>query len=162
MNIIQFDYRQNPTLVQPSLDVKAKLVSGFKNYNCIADFSACLFDSSAAILSARGVSYLPMTTSTSCIFPALQNSGPSRSFSNPSLSRTVYDLDSVPSTSPRVVRSDVHFLTSLQHRNPIFAKETITNQLTMSLYFLSASQDWMLDKKDVTHLFMPCRFLSML
>ena len=86
-------------------------------YSCFADCSASLVDSSAAILSARGVSYLPMTTSTNCIFPALANWGSSKSFSSPDLSRTVYDLVKVPSRSPRVVRSDVHFLVSCQPRD---------------------------------------------
>ena len=130
-------------------------------YTCVADCSAYLFDSSAAILSARGVSYLPMMTSTSCIFPTLQNWGSSRSFSSPGLSRTVYDLVNVPSISPRVVRSDVHFLMSRHHRNPILARDS--SLTSRQCHYISCPRVRTgCQLKDVTHLFMPCRFLSML
>lgn len=65
---------------------------------------------SADACNARGVSYLSMITSTNCIFCALANSSSSRSLSSSDLLRTVYDFDILPSRSPRVARSEAHFL----------------------------------------------------
>lgn len=91
---------------------------------------------SADACKARGVSYLSMITSTNCIFRALANSSSSRSLSSSDLLRTVYDRVSLPSISPRVVRSEAHFLSQGMFEKNTDEENETSYQSAMSLYFL--------------------------